>query len=163
MRPKHAPAAFSLASKRAVTAPARTCIYAYIEIYTHINKDRHVCIAFSQSRTFKLCLGQQTRRLRSRTRSRELHTALELTRPDTFRPGICSKGFGVHTIIIYYRSVYNLWTVKRSHRWLQDTSKRKLADFFNLFRAPPLPVSPGLPEADPTIGNYKRPGFKKLG
>ena len=28
---------------------------------------------------------------------------------------------------------------------------------------PPLPVSPGSPEVDPTIDKNKRPGFKKLG
>ena len=30
--------------------------------------------------------------------------------------------------------------------------------FFYFFRAPPLPVSPGLPEVDPTIDQNKRPG-----
>jgi len=44
-------------------------------------------------------------------------------------------------------------------RWLQDTSKRILADLFYFFRAPPLPVSPGSPEDDPTIDKNKRPGF----
>jgi len=42
-------------------------------------------------------------------------------------------------------------------RWLQDTSKRKLADVL-IFYAPPLPVSPGLPEVDPTIDQNKRSG-----
>jgi len=38
-------------------------------------------------------------------------------------------------------------------RWLQDTSKRKLVDFFLFFShpPPPLPVPPGSPEVDPTI------------
>jgi len=43
--------------------------------------------------------------------------------------------------------------------WLQDTSKRKLACFSTFF-APPVPVSPGLPEDDPTIDKNKRPGLK---
>jgi len=43
-------------------------------------------------------------------------------------------------------------------RWLQDTSKRKLANFFIFFAPPPLSVSPGLPEADPTIDKNKRSG-----
>jgi len=49
-----------------------------------------------------------------------------------------------------------------ARRWLQDTSKRKLADFC-FVPAPPLPVSPGLPEADPTIVKNKRSGYKKIG
>jgi len=43
-------------------------------------------------------------------------------------------------------------------RWLQDTSKRKLADFSIFFAPPPLPVSPGLLEADTTIDKNKRSG-----
>ena len=42
--------------------------------------------------------------------------------------------------------------------WLRDTSKRKLADFFWCFFAPPLPVSPGLPEVDPTMDQNRRSG-----
>ena len=40
-------------------------------------------------------------------------------------------------------------------RWLQDTSKRKLADVSIFFR-PPLPVSPGSPEVDPMIDQNRR-------
>jgi len=47
-------------------------------------------------------------------------------------------------------------------RWLQDTLKRKLADF-QFCMQPPLRVSPGLPEADPTIDKHKRSGYKKSG
>jgi len=46
----------------------------------------------------------------------------------------------------------------RLRRWLQDTSKRKLADILILFAPPPLPVSPGSPEVDPTMDQNKRPG-----
>jgi len=42
-------------------------------------------------------------------------------------------------------------------RWLQDTSKRKLADFL-IFLRPPLPVSPGSPETDPMIDQNRRSG-----
>jgi len=48
--------------------------------------------------------------------------------------------------------------VGTARRWLQDTSKRKLADFLIVFVPPPLPVSPGSPEVDPTIDQNKRPG-----
>jgi len=41
-------------------------------------------------------------------------------------------------------------------RLLQDFSKRKLTDFLIFLH--PLPVSPGLPEADPTIDKNKRSG-----
>jgi len=46
-------------------------------------------------------------------------------------------------------------------RWLQDTSKRKLAGIL-IFVAPPRPVSPGSPEVDPTIDQNERPGLKKI-
>ena len=46
---------------------------------------------------------------------------------------------------------HNKKKTDNSRRWLQDTSKRKLADVFDLFCTSPLPVSPGLPEVDPTI------------
>jgi len=49
-------------------------------------------------------------------------------------------------------------TRKACRRWLQDTSKQKLADFFIVFVPPALPVSPGSPEVDPTIDQNKRPG-----
>jgi len=52
---------------------------------------------------------------------------------------------------------------EQGRRWLQDTSKRKLVYFSIFFTPPPVPVSPGLPEDDPTIDKNKRPGFKKLG
>jgi len=49
--------------------------------------------------------------------------------------------------------------VKRNlRRWLQDTSKIKLADLLIFFAPPPLPVSPGFPEVDPTIDKNKRSG-----
>jgi len=51
----------------------------------------------------------------------------------------------------------------RFRRWLQDISKRKLADVSIFFGTPPLPVSPGLPEVDPPIYKNKRPGYKKIG
>jgi len=47
--------------------------------------------------------------------------------------------------------------------WLQDTSKRRLADFFYFFRAPHLPVSPGSPEADPMIDQNRRSENKESG
>jgi len=47
-------------------------------------------------------------------------------------------------------------------RWLQDTSKRTRR-FFLFFRAPPLPVSPGSPEADPMIDQKQALRIKKIG
>jgi len=49
--------------------------------------------------------------------------------------------------------------VGNTRRWLQDTSKRKLA-YFSIFF---VPVSPGLPKDDPTIDKNKRPGLEKIG
>jgi len=54
-------------------------------------------------------------------------------------------------------------SIIRLRRWLQDTTKRNLAYFSIFFTPPPVPVTPGLPEDDPTIDENKRPGFKKLG
>jgi len=42
-------------------------------------------------------------------------------------------------------------------RWLQDPSKRKLADFLIFFASPPS-CFPGSPEVHPTIDQNKRPG-----
>ena len=50
-----------------------------------------------------------------------------------------------------------------SRRWLQDTSKRKLADVFIIFTPPPLPVSSGSPEADPMTDQNRRSELKKSG
>jgi len=42
--------------------------------------------------------------------------------------------------------------------------EKKTHLFFYFFAPPPpVPVSPGLPEDDPTIDKNKRPGFKKIG
>ena len=54
-------------------------------------------------------------------------------------------------------TIYQFCTRKR-RRWLQDTSKRKLADFWIVFVPPPLPVPPGSPEVDPAIDQNKRAG-----
>jgi len=43
-------------------------------------------------------------------------------------------------------------------RYLEKKTRR----FFDCFRAPPLPVSPGSPEVDPTIDQNKR-RIKKIG
>jgi len=48
--------------------------------------------------------------------------------------------------------------ISHRRRWLQDTSKRKFADFLIVFVPPPLPVSPGSPEVHPTIDQDKRVG-----
>jgi len=50
------------------------------------------------------------------------------------------------------------WWSGKSRRWLQDTSKRKLAEYYFLWR-PPLPISPGSPEIDPMI--RANPGFAR--
>ena len=47
---------------------------------------------------------------------------------------------------------------KVRRRWLQDTSKRKLADFLIFFAPPPLHVSPGSPEFDPMMDQNRRSG-----
>jgi len=41
-------------------------------------------------------------------------------------------------------------------RYLEKKTRR----LFDFFRDPPLPVSPGSPEVDPTMVKNKRPGFK---
>jgi len=61
-----------------------------------------------------------------------------------------------YTSCIYKRIALAFWCLRR--RWLQDTSKRKLADFLIVFVPPPLPVSPGSPEVDPTIDQNKHAG-----
>jgi len=40
--------------------------------------------------------------------------------------------------------------------------EKKTRLFFDFFHPPPVPVSPGLPEDDPTIDKNKRPGFEKI-
>ena len=61
-------------------------------------------------------------------------------------------------IYIYSHVVAALYGGLHHRRWLQDTSKRKLADFCLFCAPPPVPVSPGLPEVDPTIAKNKRSG-----
>jgi len=41
--------------------------------------------------------------------------------------------------------------------------RKENSPIFQFFARPPVPVSPGLPEDDPTIDENKRPGLKKLG
>jgi len=51
----------------------------------------------------------------------------------------------------------------KSRSWLQDTSTRTLADILMYFAPPPLPVSPGSPEADPMIDQNRRSEKKRIG
>jgi len=44
-----------------------------------------------------------------------------------------------------------------------EIPRKENSPIFNFFCTPPLPVSPGSPEVDPTIEKNKRPGFKKMG
>jgi len=57
------------------------------------------------------------------------------------------------TLLDAIRSQIENWLC---HRWLQDTSKRKLA-YFLIFFAPPRSCFPGLPEDDPTIDKKQAP------
>jgi len=41
--------------------------------------------------------------------------------------------------------------------------EKKTRRYFDFFRAPPLPVSPGSPEADPMIDQNRRSKLTKIG
>jgi len=56
----------------------------------------------------------------------------------------------------------NSGTQPRSRSWLQDTLKRKLADFSICFVRPPVPVSPGSPELTQRLIETSAPD-KKIG
>ena len=88
------------------------------------------------------------------------HRGIIITSSDNANIHIVWYRYMIHTLIElggYGKSLFDLTKVVATTSLAARYLEKKLADF-DCFRAPPLPVSPGSPEVDPTIDQNKRAG-----